>query len=421
MATRDPEVGRRAHRHVYQARLRQFCAIIQPISRKEPDTRQTGLFNAAARLLLLWLASPLLKADLAGDWSGTLVFPQGSITLVVHVTGPDSAPRATVDSPDQNLFDVPADSVLRTGDSFGFVVQRYNARFNGLITADRIQGTYFQNGQEIPETLFRFPAAPGCALTEAKLARLARAELGVAQPWYHHSRALVFDEADCVADALDGFRRSADALGKAPQTPEIRVLLNDTKAMLQLEMAKQMNAGGEARKAVESAWDIVRTIRTANAQPRAVEFLASILPAADEPGWKELEGYLDDLGEAIPASTRLFILRRHDFLSKGSQTIAAIESELENLSDPQRCFALEILLIEFYARSGRPRDAELLLTSIESDAGEGLVDWNMRAAFLEIGSTVWAERARSDARAANKAAAYAKVLADFKFRMGRYF
>jgi hypothetical protein len=69
------------------------------------------LFTALTALAFPVFVYPTLgHAAIAGDWAGVLNFPQSTLRFVIHVSGPDNALRATVDSPDQGTVTCPPQS-----------------------------------------------------------------------------------------------------------------------------------------------------------------------------------------------------------------------------------------------------------------------------------------------------------------------
>lgn len=377
-----------------------------------------------ALAILAYCSAPLLLAEAAGDWVGALTLPQGRLYLVVHITGADDALSAVTDSPSQYMFGLPVDIIVKRGDSLSFTMQNLGVQFSGTVAGDQIQGRFLQNGNDLALVLDRTHTGNECTLGDAKLIRLSAAEDARAQPYYFSLRGLVFDEAGCISVAEQSFQRASAALEAAPSTSNNRFALTDTRAMLDLERARELVKEQHANQAIPVLWNVVRNLRTNNAWPRATELLASILPAKD-PDWPELVDYIGQESTGNPpfmqANTALFLLRRHDFQADPASAIAKLEQEADTTEDLQYRFALQILLIEFYAKSGHPRNAELLLNSIEEDAGENLIDWSMRRNFLEIGASVWSAKARADSSSAARASAYSRLLQDFTARMARYF
>jgi len=91
-------------------------------------------------------------ADLAGDWSGTLKPPGGSLRLVLHVST-DSAGKLTVtlDSLDQNAMGLQGSNAVLSGNGFSFDIPSVGGTYSGTIGNDgqSISGTWSQ-GTPLP-------------------------------------------------------------------------------------------------------------------------------------------------------------------------------------------------------------------------------------------------------------------------------
>jgi hypothetical protein len=111
--------------------------------------------RTASLVLASLLTAVPASAAVAGDWAGVLQFPQGSLRLVLHVSGPDEDLHATVDSPDQNASGIPVDSISRTDDKVAFRIDRLAVRFTGTYSGDTIRGTFTQQGLDVPLSLAR--------------------------------------------------------------------------------------------------------------------------------------------------------------------------------------------------------------------------------------------------------------------------
>jgi len=107
---------------------------------------------------LLALAGAPARAQDAGEyWSGPLaVTPAMRLTIGVAIMpGDDGVPNGTLDSPDQQAFDIPLAEVERTAERLAFTVPslagRYEARWNAAEQA--WDGTWLQGGQAWPLVL----------------------------------------------------------------------------------------------------------------------------------------------------------------------------------------------------------------------------------------------------------------------------
>ncbi|MFP5390375.1 MAG: alpha/beta hydrolase family protein [Gammaproteobacteria bacterium] len=110
----------------------------------------------AARLLALSAALAAGNAsaeDAAGDWSGLLA---GQLHIVVHVTKDAGHYSATLESPDQGNFVLPADQVAADADHFSFAIPKIGGRFAGTWNPQQNGwvGTWTQ-GSSVPFVLSR--------------------------------------------------------------------------------------------------------------------------------------------------------------------------------------------------------------------------------------------------------------------------
>lgn len=98
---------------------------------------------------------PAKPSDIDGAWSGNLV--AAGLRLIVHITNTDQGLRATMDSPDQVVNNVPATSVTRDGNSLTIEWKQIGGKFTGTVNAARteMEGTWSQGGQSLALHLSR--------------------------------------------------------------------------------------------------------------------------------------------------------------------------------------------------------------------------------------------------------------------------
>jgi hypothetical protein len=126
---------------------------------------------AAARLLALaaTLAAGAASAsaeEAAGDWNGLL---GGQLHIIVHVTKDAGGHYgATLESPDQGSFVLPADKVVADADHFSFAIDEIGGSFAGIWSAEKNGwlGTWTQ-GQSLTLVLSRMTSR-AAALAPAK-------------------------------------------------------------------------------------------------------------------------------------------------------------------------------------------------------------------------------------------------------------
>jgi len=100
----------------------------------------------ALTLLCLGLAA----SELDGQWNGMLDIYGTQLRIVVHVTETDSGLVATLDSPDQGAYDIPADSISFKDGEVEIVLGSLKASYKGTLEGTKISGTFRQAWLELP-------------------------------------------------------------------------------------------------------------------------------------------------------------------------------------------------------------------------------------------------------------------------------
>jgi hypothetical protein len=100
---------------------------------------------------------PAKPSDIDGTWSGTLAVGGTKLRAVFHITNTADGLTATMDSPDQGGYGLPATSVTRTGSSLKVELKGIGGAFEGKISGDlaTIEGTWTQGGGSVPLVLKR--------------------------------------------------------------------------------------------------------------------------------------------------------------------------------------------------------------------------------------------------------------------------
>ncbi|MBF0664505.1 MAG: hypothetical protein IR159_02985 [Brevundimonas sp.] len=115
----------------------------------------------ATALVAVFAACPapqLAESDLTGSWEGRLSFGGQSIRIVFHIQ-PDGT--ATVDSPDQGGFGIPAELSVPEPDVVRLSVPRIGGRFEGRLSPDpqTLTGVLVQGTASLPLVLRARPAS----------------------------------------------------------------------------------------------------------------------------------------------------------------------------------------------------------------------------------------------------------------------
>ena len=109
--------------------------------------------SASAAPVLTTKAGPLVQG-LDGAWEGAVTTPVGAITVVFRLSSNASGTTTLMDSPDQNVRDIPA-TAKREGPAITIEVPGVSGTFSGQLAADgkSIAGLWDQVGQSFPVTL----------------------------------------------------------------------------------------------------------------------------------------------------------------------------------------------------------------------------------------------------------------------------
>lgn len=96
-------------------------------------------------------AFAVAQQPLSGSWKGELkVTPQVSLKLVINLAEKDGATVATMDSPDQNAYGIPAVVIFASADSINVSVTAMGANYAGRLADGRIHGTFRQGMAQFP-------------------------------------------------------------------------------------------------------------------------------------------------------------------------------------------------------------------------------------------------------------------------------
>lgn len=103
----------------------------------------------------LWAICAIAQNPYA-DWSGKLqVTPQQSLSIVFHINNDSGSDEATMDSPDQNAYGIPAKINHLSSDSVCLEIPQLMFTYSGKINGDIISGTLAQRGMKFPLDLKR--------------------------------------------------------------------------------------------------------------------------------------------------------------------------------------------------------------------------------------------------------------------------
>ncbi len=89
---------------------------------------------------------------ITGDWNGIIDLEGVSIQVVIHIEQVENGFKATMDSPDQNAFDIPLDTLTLKSRQLEFILKNAGAKYIGVVDESftNIKGTFSQGGQNLP-------------------------------------------------------------------------------------------------------------------------------------------------------------------------------------------------------------------------------------------------------------------------------
>jgi hypothetical protein len=101
--------------------------------------------------------SPVLSwAQLAGNWAGMMTGAQGAHRIVLQVSGPFTAMKASADIPEQKLYNAPVESITFLESTLDFSIPASDVRYSGVLNDNgAIVGTFTQHGVGVPLVLAR--------------------------------------------------------------------------------------------------------------------------------------------------------------------------------------------------------------------------------------------------------------------------
>ena len=106
-----------------------------------------------ALLFALLISGAIYSQDISGKWFGILKIQNNELAVIFDITIKDSLIRATMESPDQGVKDIPVEfisyenSILKISDS------RIMMNYTGVNTGEVIMGTFRQNNLSFPLNL----------------------------------------------------------------------------------------------------------------------------------------------------------------------------------------------------------------------------------------------------------------------------
>lgn len=100
------------------------------------------------KFLTLFLILPFLISaqDIGGKWSGKIKLPTGALTVVINIENTDGGYTATMDSPDQRVFDIPVDEITFENMQLNVKIKSLSANYTGTLNNENKFIGKFQQG-----------------------------------------------------------------------------------------------------------------------------------------------------------------------------------------------------------------------------------------------------------------------------------
>ncbi|MDR2086917.1 MAG: S9 family peptidase, partial [Dysgonamonadaceae bacterium] len=133
-------------------------------------------------VIILLFSMITLKAQIAGDWKGTLNVQGMELELILHISGADGAYTATMDVPLQGAAGIPVETVAFENNQLTIALPQMQLSYKGTLAGETIEGNFEQGGMTLPLTLAKFesqlPGNPALPSTEKELAELIAYDKG---------------------------------------------------------------------------------------------------------------------------------------------------------------------------------------------------------------------------------------------------
>jgi dipeptidyl aminopeptidase/acylaminoacyl peptidase len=123
-----------------------------------------------------------VKAQITGDWKGTLDVQGMQLEVIFHITEANGAYAATLDVPLQGAAGFPVESTTFADNQLTLAASQLGLSYKGTLEGETITGSFSQSGLELPLVLNKFesklPGDPSLVSSEAELTELASFDQG---------------------------------------------------------------------------------------------------------------------------------------------------------------------------------------------------------------------------------------------------
>ena len=118
--------------------------------------------------------------DITGSWQGNISVQGTEMPLVFNIQNDDGTLSSTMDSPSQGATDIPMDETSFENNTLTIEFKQAGIRYVGNYSEDKIDGTFYQAGMELPLVLEKtektIPGNPALVSSEEELLELAAFE-----------------------------------------------------------------------------------------------------------------------------------------------------------------------------------------------------------------------------------------------------
>jgi dipeptidyl aminopeptidase/acylaminoacyl peptidase len=130
----------------------------------------------------LLLTIMTVKAQITGDWKGTLDVQGMELEIIFHISEADGAYSATLDVPLQGAAGIPIETVQFEDNQLTVSLSQLALSYTGTLSGETIEGTFEQGGMTLPLTFTKFesklPGDVSLPSTEEELAALIAYDKG---------------------------------------------------------------------------------------------------------------------------------------------------------------------------------------------------------------------------------------------------